>query len=419
MFNQMYLAIEQNKLKGRFGGTVTTAILEVLNKETDVKHQEYIYQVLSRFNATVKVVEEAIGISPTEEEWSEYEEEYHDMYINILLNNLNKLYFRFGKTNFMEQYSQVYWKHTQEVILQLWKELPDGKSVAANEASFIKIFDDFFAETMKVFPEFIVKQLREFQNLYRASRYEVFDNYKYIIPNPAYCHDTRWNEDGEAFLYLAYDNEGQDCQNIKLAQKTCFEELRAKNGEQLSVCKFKVVHKRVKILDLSYDGIDYDEQLKELTESEHDYKERIMQVIQDKPKLKNRMVSYAKHKDEESFRAELERIQKKLGLDREIHRQVQLRLSKILIGNICDSIFYAVDKEDDPKLEAYIPFRAFSRYLMAKGFGGVAYRSTRMALIGLQGKCVTLFNVEDATYIDGEMEVYEYQQDGCKFITNY
>ena len=64
----------------------------------------------------------------------------------------------------------------------------------------------------------------------------------------------------------------------------------------------------------------------------------------DKPKLKNRMVSYAKHKDEESFRAELERIQKKLGLDREIHRQVQLQLSKILIGNICDSIFMLLIK---------------------------------------------------------------------------
>jgi hypothetical protein len=78
-----------------------------------------------------------------------------------------------------------------------------------------------------------------------------------------------------------------------------------------------------------------------------------------------------------------------------------------------------VDKEDDPKLEAYIPFRVFSRYLMARGFGGVAYRSTRMALIGLQGKCVTLFNVEDATYIEGEMEVYEYQQDGCRFVKKY
>jgi hypothetical protein len=65
-------------------------------------------------------IEEAIGINPTDEEWSGYEE-YHDMYINILLNNLNKLYFRFGKTNFMEEYSQVYWKRTQEFILQLWK----------------------------------------------------------------------------------------------------------------------------------------------------------------------------------------------------------------------------------------------------------------------------------------------------------
>ena len=35
---QLYLAIEQNKLKNRFGGTVTTAILEVLNRETDEKH---------------------------------------------------------------------------------------------------------------------------------------------------------------------------------------------------------------------------------------------------------------------------------------------------------------------------------------------------------------------------------------------
>ena len=82
------------------------------------------------------------------------------------------------------------------------------------------------------------------------------------------------------------------------------------------------INERIAILEANKSNLY--EQLKELTESEHDYKERIMQVIQDKPKLKNRMVSYAKHKDEESFRAELERIQKKLGLDREIHRQVQL-----------------------------------------------------------------------------------------------
>ena len=419
MFNEMYLAIEENKLNSRFGGTVTTAILEVLKQETDKEHLNHIYQVLLQFNNSVKLVDDAIKSGMTDSEWSQYEEEYHDMYINILLNNLNKLFFRFGKTNFMQDFSQVYWKHTQEFILQLWKELPEGKSVADNEASFIKIFDDFFAETMKAFPEFIVKQLGEFKKLYRASRYEVFDNYKYIMPDPAFCHDSRWSEDGEAFLYLSYDNEGQEYQNIKLAQKTCFEELRSKEGEKLAVCRFKVLHKRVKILDLSYDGIDYDEQLEELTQSEGGYKDQIMQVIQKNSKIKNRMVSYANNKDEQAFKNEIEKIQKKLGMDKKMHIQVQLQLSKILIGNICDSIFYAVDKEDDPKLEAYIPFRAFSRYLRANGFGGVAYRSTRMALIGLQGKCLTLFNTEDATYVDGEMEVYEYYKEGCKFITNY
>ena len=46
MFKQMYLAIEQNKLKGRFGGTVTTAILEVLNKETDETSGIYLSSVV-------------------------------------------------------------------------------------------------------------------------------------------------------------------------------------------------------------------------------------------------------------------------------------------------------------------------------------------------------------------------------------
>lgn len=255
--------------------------------------------------------------------------------------------------------------------------------------------------------------------MYRASRYQVFDNYKYIMPDPAYCHDNRWNDDGVAYLYLSYDNENKECQCIKQAKKTCFEELRGKEGEQLSVCKFKAIHKRVKILDLSYDGIDYEEQLQELGTSEENYKDRILQTVQENSKLYNRMKAYAQNGNKEAFNKELDRLQKQAGLDREIHDKVQLQLSKILIGNICDSIFYAVDKEDDPNLEAYIPFRAFSRYLISQGFGGVAYRSTRMALIGLQGKCITLFNPEDAIYIDGEMEVYEYHKDGCNLITRY
>ena len=149
---------------------------------------------------------------------------------------------------------------------------------------------------------------------------------------------------------MSYDNENKECQGIKQAKKTCFEELRGKEGEQLSVCKFKAIHKRVKILDLSYDGIDYEEQLQELGTSEENYKERILQTVQENSKLYNRMKAYAQNGNKEAFNKELDRLQKQAGLDREIHDKVQLQLSKILIGNICDSIFYAVDKEDDPCL---------------------------------------------------------------------
>ena len=297
--------------------------------------------------------------------------------------------------------------------------MPGTKSVAANESSFMKIFEDFFSQTIKAFPDFIIKPLKEYHNLYRASRHEVFDNYKYIMPDPKYCKDNRWNDDGVAFLYLSYDNDGRKCQNLELAQKTCFEEIRAREGDRLSVCKFKALHRRVKILDLSFDGIDFDEQLMELERSKDDYEERIKLLIKDNSKVKNKLEMYAKSDDMEGFKKELSRIEKKLGIDSKMNSKIQLQLSKILIGNICDSIFYAVDKEDDPALEAYVPFRVFSKYLINKGFGGVAYRSTRMELAGLKGKCLTLFNPEDAIYVQGEMEVYEYHKEGCTFLKKY
>ncbi len=419
MAGKMYLAIERNRLKDRFEGTVTTAILEILDKETNEEHLESICRVLNKFNDVIKLVDESTGLKRDDEEWKTYEEESHEMYINILLQQLNNLYIRFGKLRFLNDFSDVYWKHNQMFILKLWRELPKGESVASNEASFIKLFEDFFSTTIKAFPDFIVKQLKEFHHIYRASGYEVYDNYKYIMPNPAFCHDNRWNDDGVAFLYLAYDDQGMDYQNIKLAQKTCFEELRAKEGQTLAVCKFKAVHRRIKILDLSFDGIDYEGELEGLNKLETTYKDMMWEVIQNKPKLRNRMLEYAKAGNEKAFAEELDKIQRKMGLELKMHHDIQLQLSKILIGNICDAIFYAVDREDDPGLEAYIPFRAFSRYLIAKGFGGVAYRSTRMGKIGLQGKCLTLFDKNDATFIEGEMEVYEYHKDGCKFIRKY
>lgn len=419
LFSKMALVIEENRLKDRFNGTVAKAIGEVLEKETPEKYMEFIFNVLKQFNDIVKLMDEIIGYDRNDSEWKIYDEEMHERYINILLGQLNLLFIRFGKTNFLQKFSDTYWKQNQNFILQLWRKLPEGESVTSNEASFIKLFEDFFSETIKTFPDFIVKQLKDFQNLYRASRYEVYDNYKYIMPDPKYCYDNRWNDDGVAFLYLSYDNENQTCQGIHRAQKTCFEEIRAKDGQEIAICRFRSVHNRIKILDLSFDDIDYEKEIGQLDELEVASKEKIMKVIQTDSKLQKRMIGYAKLNNEKAFDDEIEKIEEKIGLKAEMRERVQLQLSKVLIGNICDAIFYAVDKEDDPELEAYIPFRAFSRYLIANGFGGVAYRSTRMEKIGLRGKCLTLFDKNDAMYVDGEMEVYQYYQDGCKFIKKY
>ncbi len=92
MFNQLYLIIEENKLKKRFKGNVVTAVLEVLNKETDVQRLELIYQTLWRFNDAIKFWDELIGYTSGDEEWEEYEKDLYSRYTDILLNNLQKNY---------------------------------------------------------------------------------------------------------------------------------------------------------------------------------------------------------------------------------------------------------------------------------------------------------------------------------------
>lgn len=71
--------------------------------------------------------------------------------------------------------------------------MPERKSVKSNEASFIKIFEDILSGTLKEFLYFLVKQLKDFKKLYRASRYKVYDSYKYILPDAEHAKDNRWN----------------------------------------------------------------------------------------------------------------------------------------------------------------------------------------------------------------------------------
>lgn len=80
-----------------------------------------------------------------------------------------------------------------------------------------------------------------------------------------------------------------------------------------------LLHRRVKILDLSFDGIDFDEQLMELERFKDDYEERIKLLIKDNSKVKNKLEMYAKNEDIDGFIKELNRIEKKIGIDRKMN----------------------------------------------------------------------------------------------------
>lgn len=91
------------------------------------------------------------------------------------------------------------------------------------------------------------------------------------MPDSQYVKDNRWNDDGVAFLYLSYDN--MNCGEIKQAKRNCLEEIRARDGEELSACRFKAVHRKTQILDLLFGGIGYDEQVGKLNALESVYKD--------------------------------------------------------------------------------------------------------------------------------------------------
>ena len=200
MFYSMYLTIEMNKFEQRFDGTMAKAIKEVVQQESDVYFQEKLYDIFEKFNRVVHIFDD---IFKSEADiYEDYIESGQEQYLNIVLQELNVLYVLYCKGNFYKIYSKYYWQATQNFILELWKESPDKITVSEKEASFMKIFEDLYSNTLKKMPELCVRKLSEFKNLYRASTYEVYDNYNYILPNPIYCKYNRLNDDGVAYLYF-------------------------------------------------------------------------------------------------------------------------------------------------------------------------------------------------------------------------
>lgn len=187
MFYSLFLVIEVNKFEKRFEGTIAKAIKQVVQKETDIFFQRQLYDIFVKFNRVVDTFDSLFVEDADFFEASK--DDFDKLYLKLFLQKLNIMYVLYCKGSFNEKYSKYYWMETQNLILELWKESPTKTTVAEKEASFMKIFEDLFTHTLKNMPELSVKKLKDFKNLYRASTSEVFDNYKYIMPDPAYCKD--------------------------------------------------------------------------------------------------------------------------------------------------------------------------------------------------------------------------------------
>lgn len=408
------LVLEFNRLTQRFDGAVSKTIRDVVLTENNPKLEGLVFEYLKHLNDTVKMFDDIFK----DITFDEFENDLYSLYLDKLYETINFYFVMCHCGNFYKKYSARYWTETQKHILRIWKDSSFDEN--KKEDIFIKIFSDLFDNVINTIPDICVRRLEDFNNLYRASTYMVDDAYNYIMPDPEYCKDNRWNDDKVAFLYMAYDNEGESYENITLAEKTCFEECRLGDDKEVAICQFKPINKTGKILYLSYQDIDYDKLFMELDDSAKPDSHLVLDAVTRNEKIKNKLIRYAQNGNKNMFNRTIDQFMKKMGLQADLKKLVQKKMAIMMMGNICDAIFYAVDKEKDPKLEAYVPFRKFSKYLISKGFAGVAFRSTRMQLIGLSGTNITLFNPNDAEYISGTMKKYRYHRDSeCELLKSY
>lgn len=396
-----------------------TAITDVIANNTSRHFQEYAYNDLTKINVLIPFFDSILKPIYSEEGYLVLEDELRSKYLGIIWDRMRFLYNCIEHKDFDAHYAAAYWKATQNHILELWKSSEISSDTKQLEGVFVNIFDDLIKTTMAKMPDVTVKKLGNFRHLYRASKHCPFDAYRFIMPDPQYCRDNRWNDDGVAFLYLSYDNDNSEYKNIRLAQKTCFEELRLEANETVAVCEFQPDNPDAKILDLTYKGLNLNQLMSEVQTPPNGMKDDIWNEIVSSPCLFEKMKRYAVEKNEKAARAEFDRIRKMIGQDEKIKDYVLQRIPYLILGNICEAIFYAVDKATNPSLDAYIPFRKFSKYLISKGYNGVAYKSTRMELIGLEGFCLTVFNPADIKPINGTMEVYEYDGVNYTLIKRY
>ena len=407
MFYKWQLTFELNRMvdiyENEYKFTILRNALESINDENK---KQLIYILVHVLNDICKAILDICN------DFSESQKALMiDNFFELYLKYLQRYSYFIGDVDSI--FKDTYRKNLQCQIFNHWSSMVEKKSDTVLEKNFLEVFDDIHESCISKYESIFVKRLGDLKNLYRAQRGKHFDNYERMIPKEEYVKNkNRWNPEGVAFMYLGFDEEiKQYDEVINFIEKTCFEELRLKKGEYVSICEFKPVKSEGKIINLCYEDISYEEIERKSEEFMNMItKVEINELLTNK-KYHEEIINSMKK--EEVIKKIIEKEFKEKQVSSIIRKETEIYLANLIMKSIDEAVFLPVDIKEDPELKAYVPFHYLANYLISKGYSGILYRSTRMNKIGLKGKNLVLFNKEDVTYVHDSMNVYYY--DGRKY----
>lgn len=380
----MRLLIETNEMVKVFENDTKFIILQkTLNDIEDKSIKEQIGLLINRYNYSFGIIKSAIVEIFSIEEFLQYSLEFY----------LNTISINFFYLNIKERYKKKCIQVFRSDILSFWQELKNNNEASTKDRTFIKMFDEIHDYTLKFNKDLFSKNIGSLKGLVRGASGNHLNDYEWMIPKDEFAGFNRWNPKEKAFLYLGYA-ESESASKIKNSIVTCCEELRMKNGEIVTICRFKTAKKNGELLDFSIDESLVDTQEEIINQSMNNDLEKILND--------EKLIEKGKMLKEMGENRKLKRLIKSKIHTSSDRKKIERYISTMFIHNIVEAIFLPVEEDKD----SYLPFHLFANYLIEKGYCGVIHKSTRMDLIQKKGKNVILFNPLDAEPIEGTMKLF-------------
>jgi hypothetical protein len=316
-----------------------------------------------------------------------------DMYIDLLCKH-SYLFTKYDiSSKFVGIKNELDILNTIELIQEHWKQLNPlfSDEYADDDVKFktgiLELFDQVYQNSIVPYPNEFIVELGSVGHVCRG-RKGSFTSINEILPPPIGRGGiNRWNPPNKRCAYLAVsrDNSRFD-EYFTIAEKTCCEEIRAKNSEIVTFADFTVSKSSEthRILNLDYDNISAADIKKSLDDKRKQY---LYAIVSD-------MLSTGILPVENNIRKIIDMK------DTVIQEAANNYCVKMLLKMFCDGIFIPIVDEQiktKPKYKemCYTSCHLFAAFLADRGFAGVLYPSTRMQCINKKGTNLVLFDPND------------------------